>query len=67
MPPCGAYVIDTRTGQVGQVVGSEGTMARLRARTSGPTWDCPAEALQPTTLRDYLRARVSDVNARRTS
>ncbi|RLU83986.1 hypothetical protein CTZ27_27865 [Streptomyces griseocarneus] len=65
IPPLRAYVIDTRTGQVGQVVSSEGTLVRLRARASGPTWDCPADALQTTTLRAYLRARISDANARR--
>ncbi|MFE5870462.1 hypothetical protein [Streptomyces roseifaciens] len=65
IPPPGAYVIDTRTDRVGQVIKYAGDLVHLHPPCSGDGWDCPASAIQATTLRAYLRARVAEVNNRR--
>ncbi len=65
IPPRGAYVIDTRTDRVGQVMDHTGDFVHLRPPGGGCEWECPAASLQVTTLRAYLRARVSEVNNRR--
>ncbi|QLE72557.1 hypothetical protein FGW37_13960 [Streptomyces rectiverticillatus] len=65
IPPLGAYVIDTRTDRVGQVIEHTGDLVHLHPPCSGAGWDCPASEIQATTLRAYLRARVAEVNNRR--
>ncbi|WP_424891493.1 hypothetical protein [Streptomyces sp. XH2] len=65
IPPLGAYVIDTRTDEVGQVITSTGDLLHLRPPGGGDAWDCPAEAAEVTSLRVYLRSRVIEANRRR--
>ncbi|MEV8476970.1 hypothetical protein [Streptomyces sp. NPDC051173] len=67
IPPCGAYVIDSRTGTVSQVIGHtrDFTFVRLRQPGGGREWSCPAASAQTTTLRAYLRVQVSEINNRR--
>ncbi|GGX78868.1 hypothetical protein GCM10010324_25540 [Streptomyces hiroshimensis] len=65
IPPLGAYVIDTRTDRVGQVIKYSGDLVHLHPPCSGAGWDCPVSEIQATTLRAYLRARVTEVNRQR--
>ncbi|MEV5376971.1 hypothetical protein B7P34_29455 [Streptosporangium nondiastaticum] len=65
IPPLGAYVIDTRTDEVGQVITSADDLLRLRPPGGGAAWDCPVEATEVTTLRVYLRLRVIEANRAR--
>lgn len=65
IPPRGAYVIDTRTDRVGQVMDHTGDFVHLRPPGGGKEWECPVTSLQITTLRAYLRAHVTDVNNHR--
>ncbi|HEY9369727.1 hypothetical protein [Streptomyces sp.] len=58
----GAYVVDSRDGRVGRVMGRQGPYVQLRPPGGGLEWDCPAEALAPAAPRDVLRARVRAVN-----
>ncbi|WP_268254381.1 hypothetical protein [Streptomyces hiroshimensis] len=40
-------------------------MVHLHPPCSGAGWDCPVSEIQATTLRAYLRARVTEVNRQR--
>ncbi|MFJ4684799.1 hypothetical protein [Streptomyces sp. NPDC088789] len=44
-PPIGSYVIDTRTGRPGVVMGHEGPYVQLRPVGGGREWDCVPESL----------------------
>lgn len=61
IPP---YVVDTRTGAVGRVVGPSGGYVRLRAPGGGREWDAPPEALRLVAARspEELRVRVTELN-----
>ncbi len=61
-PPVGAYVVDARTDRVGQVMGHEGPYVQLRPPGGGREWDVPPEAVQQASVRDELRARVTERN-----
>ncbi|MBF6044964.1 hypothetical protein GO001_06960 [Streptomyces sp. NRRL B-1677] len=65
IPPLGAYVIDTRIDEVGQVTAHAVDLVRLRPPSGGAAWDCPVEATEVTSLRVYLRARVIEANRMR--
>ncbi|MEV4922244.1 hypothetical protein [Streptomyces roseoverticillatus] len=65
IPPPGAYVIDTRTDQVGQVITSTGDLLHLHPPGGGAGWDCPVDSIEMTALRVYLRARVIEANRMR--
>lgn len=58
----GGYVIDTRDGRIGQVMGREGPCLQLRPPGGGREWDCPPEALAPAPPGEVLRARVRALN-----
>ncbi|WP_370416963.1 hypothetical protein [Streptomyces fradiae] len=58
----GSYVIDTRDGRIGQVMGHEGPCLQLRPPGGGREWDCPPEALAPAPPGEVLRARVRALN-----
>lgn len=57
------YVIDSRTGRVGQVMGREGPYVQLRPPGGGREWDCPPEAMAPAPPGEVLRARVRAINS----
>ncbi|POX36503.1 hypothetical protein C3486_33360 [Streptomyces sp. Ru73] len=60
----GSYVVDTRTGRVGLVMGSEGPYLQLRPVGGGREWDCDPEAVRDATAQERLRAATAYVNAR---
>ncbi|MFI1593205.1 hypothetical protein [Streptomyces venezuelae] len=63
-PPVGAYVVDTRSGQVGRVMGHEGPYVQLRPYGGGREWDCAPEAVRTATTAERLRAATAYANAR---
>ncbi|BAU83065.1 hypothetical protein SLA_2131 [Streptomyces laurentii] len=63
-PPIGAYVIDTRTGKVGTVMGHEGPYLQVRPIGGGREWDCEPDRLRIATPSERLRASTAYVNAR---
>ncbi|MFG2137454.1 hypothetical protein [Streptomyces sp. NPDC048650] len=63
-PASGAYVVDTRTGRVGQVRGGAGPYLRLRPVGGGREWECAPAAARPATAVERLRAATAYVNTR---
>ncbi|MQY13047.1 hypothetical protein SRB5_31870 [Streptomyces sp. RB5] len=63
LPPVGAYVVDTRTDTVGQVRDTLHGLLQLRPVGGGREWDCPPEAIRPTTPVERLHAGVATANA----
>ncbi|MFE4670020.1 hypothetical protein ACFRI7_24280 [Streptomyces sp. NPDC056716] len=63
-PPIGAYVVDTRTGQVGVVMGHEGPYVQLRPVGGGREWDTPPGAVRAASGAERLRAATAYENAR---
>ncbi|MET9530991.1 MULTISPECIES: hypothetical protein [unclassified Streptomyces] len=63
-PVNGAYVMDTRRGQVGEVIGHDAGFVRLRPPAGGAEWECPDDALRAVTAREQLIARNALANAR---
>lgn len=64
VPEVGAYVVDTRSDTVGQVVGRIGPRLQLRAPGGKREWGAPPEVLRVVAARtgDELRARVAEFN-----
>ncbi|MEV0599715.1 hypothetical protein AB0I82_10510 [Streptomyces sp. NPDC050315] len=60
----GSYVVDTRTGKVGRVMGSEGPYLQLRPVGGGREWDCVPDAVRIATASERLSAATAYVNAR---
>ncbi|MGW7606883.1 hypothetical protein ACWGKW_06290 [Streptomyces sp. NPDC054766] len=63
-PPIGSYAVDTRTGRLGTVMGSEGPYVQLRPLGGGREWDCVPEAVRQATTAERLSAATAYVNAR---
>ncbi len=47
--PVGSYVVDTRTGKVGVVMGHEGPYVQLRPYGGGREWDAAPDAVREAT------------------
>ncbi|WP_078616665.1 hypothetical protein [Streptomyces sp. 351MFTsu5.1] len=47
--PVGSYVVDTRTGKVGVVMGHEGPYVQLRPCGGGREWDAAPDAVREAT------------------
>ncbi len=62
--PVGSYVVDTRNGRVGRVMGYEGPYVQLRPYGGGREWDCAPEAIRAATTAERLRAATAYANAR---
>lgn len=62
--PVGSYVVDTRNGRVGRVMGHEGPYVQLRPYGGGREWDCTPEAARTATSAERLRAATAYANAR---
>lgn len=55
-PEAGSLLVDTRTGRVGVVMGTEGRpYVQLRPPAGGVEWDVPPDNLQPAEVLDELR------------
>lgn len=63
-PVPGAYVVDTRSGRVGRVMGREGPYLQLRPLGGGVEWDCPPAMARPATRDERLSAATARANAR---
>ncbi|MFI8516926.1 hypothetical protein ACIGEZ_03705 [Streptomyces sp. NPDC085481] len=63
-PPIGAYVVDTRTGKVGTVMGHEGPYLQVRPIGGGREWDCEPDGVRVATAAERLRAATAHANAR---
>jgi hypothetical protein len=64
VPEVGAYVVDTRSDTVGQVIGRIGPRLQLRAPGGGREWNAAPEVLRAVVARtgEELRARVTEFN-----
>jgi hypothetical protein len=60
----GAYVVDTRSGRLGRVMGHEGSYVQMRPVGGGREWDVPPEAVRMATPAERLSAGTAYVNAR---
>lgn len=47
--PVGTYVVDTRTGKFGVVMGHEGPYVQLRPYAGGKEWDAAPDAVREAT------------------
>ncbi|MFI1352806.1 hypothetical protein ACH4TV_04355 [Streptomyces sp. NPDC020898] len=63
-PTIGSYVMDTRTGKVGIVMGHEGTYVQLRSYGGGREWDAAPTGLRPATTTERISAATAYANAR---
>ncbi|WP_030610045.1 hypothetical protein [Streptomyces sclerotialus] len=64
LPAKGSYVVDTRFGRIGEVMGHEGPYVQLRPPGGGREWDCPPGDAREATPRERLAARTALANAR---
>ncbi|MDL5201484.1 hypothetical protein [Streptomyces sp. ALI-76-A] len=63
-PPVGSYVVDTRTGRVGIVMGHEGPYVQLRPYGGGREWDADPGAVRHATPAERLSTMTAYANAR---
>ncbi|NBM18583.1 hypothetical protein [Streptomyces sp. GC420] len=56
--------MDTDTGRLGEVMGSEGGTLQLRPPGGGLEWDCRPEAARPASPGEELSAKVAHANHR---
>ncbi|KUL36498.1 hypothetical protein ADL22_24225 [Streptomyces sp. NRRL F-4489] len=63
-PEFGAYVVDTRDGRVGRVVGRAGRGLRLLPVGGGAEWDCAPEMTRYASAGERLQAETRYANAR---
>ncbi|KOG40833.1 hypothetical protein [Streptomyces resistomycificus] len=63
-PPVGAYVVDTRSGRVGIVMGHEGPYVQLRPYGGGREWDADPGVVRHATPAERLSAMTAYANAR---
>ncbi|MGW0757995.1 hypothetical protein ACWD1Y_16130 [Streptomyces sp. NPDC002814] len=63
-PPVGSYVVDTRTGRVGLVMGHEGPYVQLRPYGGGKEWDAEPSVVRHATPAERLSAATAYANAR---
>ncbi|MEV5509088.1 hypothetical protein [Streptomyces orinoci] len=62
-PQPGTYVVDTRTGRLGQVMAREGKFLQLRPPRGGLEWDAEPHAVRPATPAERLTANVQAANS----
>lgn len=64
IPPIGSYVVDTRTGRVGRLMGEAGPFLSLRPVGGGLEWECAPDRVRPATAAERISATTAYVNAR---
>lgn len=62
-PEPGAFVVDTRTGALGQVMAREGTLLHLRPPRGGLEWNADVGSVRPATDAERLSAKVQATNS----
>ena len=55
-PAVGSYVVDTRSGRIGIVMGHEGPYVQLRPYGGGLEWDAAPEVVRYATPAERRRA-----------
>ncbi|NUP19056.1 MAG: hypothetical protein HOZ81_23785 [Streptomyces sp.] len=63
-PPIGSYVVDTRSGRIGVVMGHEGPYVQLRPYGGGKEWDAEPGSVRRASQAERLRAATAYANAR---
>lgn len=63
-PPLGSYVVDTRTGRLGIVMGHEGPYVQLRPYGGGREWDAEPEVVRRATQAERISVANAYANAR---
>lgn len=63
-PPVGSYVVDTRSGRIGIVMGHEGPYVQLRPYGGGKEWDAEPGAVRHATPAERLSVATAYANAR---
>ncbi|AWW39680.1 MULTISPECIES: hypothetical protein [Streptomyces] len=63
-PAVGSYVVDTRTGRLGVVMGHEGPYVQLRPYGGGREWDVEPAAVRRATDAERLSAATAHAVAR---
>lgn len=63
-PAVGAYVVDTRTGRLGIVMGHEGPYVQLRPYGGGREWDAEPGGVRHATTAERLSVATAYANAR---
>ncbi|GAA4560125.1 hypothetical protein GCM10023097_73650 [Streptomyces collinus] len=63
-PPVGAYVVDTRSGRIGIVMGHEGPYVQLRPYGGGREWDADPGAVRHATPAERLHVATAYADAR---
>ncbi|MEV0182557.1 hypothetical protein AB0I54_25110 [Streptomyces sp. NPDC050625] len=58
----GTYVVDVRSGRIGEVMARVGGRVQLRPVGGGREWDCPPEELREAAPDEVLRERVRRLN-----
>ncbi|MEU9730402.1 hypothetical protein [Streptomyces sp. NPDC048002] len=51
-PPVGSYVVDTRSGRLGVVMGHEGPYIQLRPYGGGLEWDAAPDSVRQATTAE---------------
>ncbi|MGW0772163.1 hypothetical protein ACWD01_00590 [Streptomyces sp. NPDC002835] len=64
IPPIGSYVVDTRNGRVGRLMGESGPFLSLRPVGGGREWECAPDSVRPATAAERISATTAYVNAR---
>lgn len=62
-PEKGAFVVDLRRNQVGQVTGHEGPYIQLRPPKGGREWEASPDDVRPATEAERLTAKVQAANS----
>lgn len=58
----GAYVVDTRTDVIGEVMAAADGVLWLRPPRGGREWEVPQDAVRPPTAAEALRAKLARAN-----
>jgi hypothetical protein len=60
----GVYVVDTRSGKLGELMDKGGHYVQLRPVGGGKEWDCPPKALRLATRAEREAAGVRNEETR---
>ncbi|MGV9452807.1 hypothetical protein [Streptomyces sp. NPDC003635] len=58
-PPVGSYVVDTRSGRIGIVMGHEGPYVQLRPYGGGCEWDAAPDSVRHATPAERAGAATA--------
>ncbi|MEV8475179.1 hypothetical protein [Streptomyces sp. NPDC051173] len=62
-PEVGSFVVDTRRGAIGEVMGHEGPRLQLRPASGGREWEAEPDDVRPATEAEKLTAKVRAANS----